>query len=105
MEDEVFTKVGEKHVISSAGFEVKWEDAVMYTEPPRRIGFQVEGYWGDHGERKYDILMPAEPKWWPPYHTEKLSPDHLALIKANLVSALHFLYPGVPFDFPGNSTE
>ncbi len=99
MEQETFRKAGEKHVVSSAGFEIDWEEAITYIEPPRRTGFKVEGYWGRHGDWQYDIFLPSEPKWWPPYHTEKITPEHLASIKANLTRALHFLYPGVAFEF------
>jgi hypothetical protein len=100
MEQEVFTKKGDKHVASSAGFEVGWEgqEAILYLEPPRRMALSVEGYWGDDGVWQHDILMPAEPKWLPPHQTERLSSDHLTVIKDNLLRALDFLYRGVPFE-------
>ena len=96
----VFRKMGEKHVVSSAGYEVRWDipAAIAYIEPPRRMEFSVEGYWGSHGIWQYDIFMPPELKWWAPHQHEALTPEHVDRIKANLVHALNFLYPGVPFE-------
>jgi len=47
METGEFRKAGQKHVVSSAGFEVKWDipEAIAYIEPPRRMEFSTEGYW------------------------------------------------------------
>ncbi len=95
-----FRKAGQKHVVSSAGFEVKWDipEAIAYIEPPRRMEFSVEGYWGNDEIWQYDIFMPAELKWWTPHQQERLTPEQVDRIKANLLDALKFLYPTVPFE-------
>lgn len=96
----MFTKIADNHVASSSGFEVKWSarDAVTYVEPPRRMEFFLEGYWDNTGVWQHEIVVPAEPKWRPPHHTELLPRNHLVLIVANVIQALKFLYPGVPFE-------
>ncbi len=101
MEHEMFTKIDENHAACFTGFEVKWSarDAITYIEPPRHMEFYLEGYWDDKGTWQHEIIMPSEPKWRPPYHTEPLAWNHLTSIKTNLINALQFLYPGVPFDF------
>jgi hypothetical protein len=100
MEQEVFTKKSDKRVTSSVGFEVDWEakEVITYVEPPRRMLFSVDGYWGDDGVWQHEIFVPAEPRWLPPHQTETLSQDHLAVIRDNLLRALDFLYRGVPFE-------
>ena len=100
METGVYKKMGEKHVVSTSGFEIKWDipEAIAYIEPPRRMEFSVEGYWGSHGIWQYDIFTPADLKWWAPHSHETLSPELIDRIKANLIHALNFLYPGVPFE-------
>lgn len=100
METGEFRKAGQKHVISSAGFEVKWDipEAIAYIEPPRRMEFSTEGYWGSDEIWQYDIFMPAQPRWWSPYQQETLTSEDVDRIKTNLLRALKFLHPGIPFE-------
>jgi hypothetical protein len=100
----MFRKIADNHVASSSGFEVKWSsrDTITYIEPPRHVEFFLEGYWDNTGVWQHEIVVPAEPKWRPPYHNEPLPRNRLVLIVANLIQGLEFLYPGVPFELRDN---